>query len=84
MLGVKPAEQGYAAIRIAPQSGPHTWAKGSVRTPFGLIQVSWVNDAASGRFTLQATGLGGKKTEVCLPDGSIVVFENKDEIEVIS
>ncbi|WP_179215310.1 alpha-L-rhamnosidase C-terminal domain-containing protein [Paenibacillus sp. MY03] len=83
IIGVKPTMAGYAAIRIAPQPGPHTWAKGSIVASHGLIQVSWVNDVVNGRFTLQASGLGGKKTEVCMPDGSVSVFENRDEVEVV-
>lgn len=38
-LGVTPAEPGYTVARIAPRLGGLTWAKGSVPTPHGLIQV---------------------------------------------
>jgi hypothetical protein len=38
-LGVTPAEPGYEVARIAPRLGPLDWAKGSVPTPRGLIDV---------------------------------------------
>lgn len=40
-LGVQPAEPGYRSARIAPVPGHLTWAKGTVVTPRGNIQVSW-------------------------------------------
>ena len=40
VLGVTPAEPGYASARIAPHLGALQWAKGSVPTPHGLIHVS--------------------------------------------
>ena len=38
-LGVTAAEPGYTVARIAPRLGGLAWAKGSVPTPHGLIQV---------------------------------------------
>ena len=38
-LGVTPDEPGYTAARIAPRLGDLAWAKGSVPTPHGPIQV---------------------------------------------
>ena len=39
-LGVTPLEPGYTAARIAPRLGGLAWARGSVPTPFGLIEVA--------------------------------------------
>ncbi|GIV79692.1 MAG: hypothetical protein KatS3mg050_4086 [Litorilinea sp.] len=38
-LGVTPARPGYEAARIAPRLGRLSWARGTVPTPHGLIQV---------------------------------------------
>ncbi|MBN8636146.1 MAG: family 78 glycoside hydrolase catalytic domain [Anaerolineae bacterium] len=41
ILGVSPIEVGYTRIRIAPQPGDLTWARGTVPTPFGKLDVEW-------------------------------------------
>jgi len=41
ILGVRPAKPGYAAVSIFPVIGYYQWAKGSVWTPRGEINVSW-------------------------------------------
>lgn len=41
VLGVTPASPGYAAVRIAPRSAGLAWAKGTVPTPHGPVQVAW-------------------------------------------
>jgi hypothetical protein len=38
-LGVMPAEPGYTAARIAPRLGRLGWARGTVPTPHGLIEL---------------------------------------------
>lgn len=40
-LGIRPAEPGYAKVRIAPNPGYLTRATGTVKTPVGTIGVSW-------------------------------------------
>jgi hypothetical protein len=44
-LGVTPAEPGYTVARIAPRLGKLAWARGSVPTPHGLIEVEATNTA---------------------------------------
>ena len=39
VLGVTPAEPGYAAVRIAPRPGPVERISGAVPTPHGLVRV---------------------------------------------
>ena len=39
VLGVTPAEPGYATARIAPRLGDLAWVEGKVPTPHGLIEV---------------------------------------------
>jgi hypothetical protein len=41
VLGVKPVEPGYRKFTIDPKPGDLAWARGSVSTPYGPIQVSW-------------------------------------------
>lgn len=45
VLGVMPADPGYASARIAPRLGSLQWAKGSVPTSHGLIHISVNGDA---------------------------------------
>jgi alpha-L-rhamnosidase len=40
VLGVSPAEPGYASARIAPRPGRLDWVEGAVPCPQGVIQVS--------------------------------------------
>ena len=49
-LGVTPAAPGYTCARIAPRLGSLAWAKGSVPTPFGLVQVQ----ASDGHVTIDS------------------------------
>lgn len=41
VLGVKPVEPGYRKFTITPKAEGLTWARGSVVTPFGPIQIQW-------------------------------------------
>ena len=41
VLGVQPAEPGYASVRVSPTPGYLSWARGEVVTPKGLVKVSW-------------------------------------------
>lgn len=44
VLGVQPAEPGYAAVRIQPCPGYLTEAHGEVLTPGGTVKVRWKKD----------------------------------------
>ena len=39
VLGITPAEPGYAAVNVSPQLGDLEWARATVPTPHGLITV---------------------------------------------
>ncbi|HIT90358.1 MAG TPA: hypothetical protein IAC41_08075 [Candidatus Merdenecus merdavium] len=41
VLGVQPAEPGYAAVKIQPEAGYLKEAQGIVQTPKGIIKVKW-------------------------------------------
>jgi alpha-L-rhamnosidase len=68
ILGVTPAEPGFARITIAPNRCGLAHAKGSVCTPRGLVEVAW--RVADGKFTLEANTPPDTPVQLQLPDGS--------------
>ena len=58
LLGVRPAEPGFASVRIAPHLGPLRRAEGRVPHPLGGIEVR-----------LERTQAEGLSVEVTLPEG---------------
>jgi alpha-L-rhamnosidase len=68
ILGVYPAEPGYALIGIKPQGLYMGNAKGSIDTPKGMVDVAW-------EYRNKAFSITGKippngKALITLPDGS--------------
>ena len=41
ILGVRPVDPGYETVKAAPIPGYLTWAKGTVVTPKGQLEVQW-------------------------------------------
>ena len=41
ILGVTPTAPGFTAVRIAPHPGDLTWARGTIATPQGNIEIAW-------------------------------------------
>jgi hypothetical protein len=39
VLGIEPAEPGFAVARVQPNLGDLQWAHGAAPTPYGLIRV---------------------------------------------
>jgi alpha-L-rhamnosidase len=39
VLGITPAEPGYASVRVVPNLGDLEWARATVPTPHGFITV---------------------------------------------
>ena len=66
VLGVEPVEPGYAVFSVTPRMGHLTWAKGSVPTPHGAVDVSWASDSSS-FFALNLTLPEGTNGQVNLP-----------------
>jgi hypothetical protein len=54
LLGARPSEPGFGAVRITPQPGPLTWLKGEMPHPKGAIafDLAFEQGAARGRITL--------------------------------
>jgi alpha-L-rhamnosidase len=67
--GIAPLEPGYAKILVAPQPGGGlSWARSSLRTPHGLVSVSWTTEGTEG-FVLDVDLPDGVSALVRLPDG---------------
>ena len=41
VLGVRPAAPGFAKVEVRPDLGDLAWARGSIPTPLGRIEVEW-------------------------------------------
>lgn len=65
LLGVRPSAPGYAEIAIEPKPGSLDWAKGSVATANGPVQVVWT--AEGGRFKVDVDGPAGIPVRLVLP-----------------
>ncbi len=72
VLGVMPTSDGYRTVRIKPypDAYPLTWARGTVPTPVGPIEVAWEKENQV--FTLHVTlpADADMPTEIILPDGT--------------
>ena len=69
-LGVYPTSDGYKTVRIKPMIDNFDMdsAKGTVPTPYGVIDVSW--EKKDGKFALNISLPSAEMTaEVVLPDG---------------
>lgn len=62
-LGVRPAKPGYKEVLVQPNPGYFTYARGTVATPHGEIQVSWEKTAQ------------GLKRQINAPKGVKLVTE---------
>lgn len=65
VLGVKPAEPGFAMIEITPHPGGLSWAAGKVPTPHGAVHVSW--QRSDQLFRLDVLVPEGTTARVALP-----------------
>ncbi len=43
VLGIRPAEPGFRAVDLRPNLAGLEWARGSIPTPLGVIEVEWEN-----------------------------------------
>lgn len=73
ILGVTPAEPGYATVRIAPQPGKLKWAQGRVPTPRGIVECYWQREGNV--FTLDITLPPNTPCEIELPFAGTVAVE---------
>jgi alpha-L-rhamnosidase len=68
VLGITPAEPGFARIHIAPRLCGLTRAQGSVCTPRGPVEVSW--RVERGNFVIETSAPANTPVQLTLPDGS--------------
>ena len=67
--GIEAVEPGYKTFAVRPvPGGGLTWARGSVRTPYGLVSAEWKIEG--GRFTVQIQAPVGTTCRLTLPDGT--------------
>jgi len=72
ILGVTPAEPGFARAGIVPHRCGLSHASGSVCTPRGLIEVAW--KVENGRFVLTGRTPASIPVDITLPDGTAGEF----------
>ena len=65
MLGITPLADGFKQVRVAPDPGALTWAKGALSSAAGDVSVSWRKHAKE--FQLQATLPEKVRGELVLP-----------------
>ncbi|MFT4042203.1 MAG: family 78 glycoside hydrolase catalytic domain [Gordonia sp. (in: high G+C Gram-positive bacteria)] len=69
VLGIRPDAPGYGRVRIQPTPGPGIdWARGSLATPHGTIEVSW---STADTFSLHVSLPEGLPATIVLPDGRV-------------
>jgi alpha-L-rhamnosidase len=68
ILGVTPVEPGFSRVALKPHRCGLSYARGSVCTPHGLIEVAWRTE--DGSFYLEAFVPAEIRVDVTLPDGA--------------
>lgn len=78
VLGVTPTEPGFRRWRLRPMAAGLSWARGTVRTPHGELQIDWEISSA-GMFTMHFDAPEGTLGEVDVPvkEGSKVKIDGK-------
>ena len=81
VLGVTPVGPGYATWSIKPRIGDLTWARGSVPTKYGDIEVSWSSNAQAPWLRLQAQTPTSTSGVIAVPvtEGQVVIV-NGDRV----
>ncbi|WP_225991868.1 alpha-L-rhamnosidase [Actinomadura montaniterrae] len=70
VAGIRPAEPGYARVRLAPTPGPGLeWADAALDTPRGTVECRW--ERRDTRIHVTAVVPDGTEAEVILMDGSV-------------
>jgi alpha-L-rhamnosidase len=73
VLGVTPETPGFASTVIEPHPADLTWARGTVPTPYGNIEVQWENEQGK-PFTMRIKSPEEIELDIRLPrDGSVTV-----------
>ncbi len=78
ILGVKALDNGFKKVQIKPYTLGLSYAKGRVPTPYGYIDVSWIDK--NGKFTLEVNSSESVEMEITLPDGKSETVHTKQYI----
>ncbi|MEI6323042.1 MAG: L-rhamnose/proton symporter RhaT [bacterium] len=76
ILGISPSSPGFATIEIKPKLCGLTWAKGSVPTPHGNVDVSW--KVVNGKFTMDVRIPAGTTSRIEIPGKEAHFMDKKD------
>jgi hypothetical protein len=81
VLGIQPAEPGYAKVLIAPKPGKLTWAQGRVPTPNGVVAAYWKSGMGGFEMTVESAApvivevpVGGK---IQISEGAGEIVKNR-------
>lgn len=75
VLGLEPLEGGYRSFRVKPLlGGGLTWAKGSLKTPYGMAAVHW--EINNNDFIVRVEVPTSTKCELVLPSGKTMMLES--------
>ena len=76
ILGVRPISPGFASVLIKPETCGLSWAKGSVPTPQGKVDVSWKIEGD--KFTLDVTIPTGSTARIEVPGKEAQIIDKGD------
>jgi len=67
LLGVQPLESGFVQTRIAPQPADLRWARGTIPTPLGPVEVCWQHGDDGIRFQMEVSWPAEMAVELEVP-----------------
>ncbi len=75
VIGLEPLDGGYRSFRVKPLlGGGLTWAKGSLKTPYGMAAVHW--EINNNDFIIRVEVPTSTKCELVLPSGNTMMLES--------
>jgi hypothetical protein len=78
LLGVRPASPGFRTVRVTPQLGPLTWAKGKMPHPRGTIRADLRLEGGHVRGTIELPA--GVTGELVLPGETRPLMSGRSEL----
>ncbi|HLL90419.1 MAG TPA: alpha-L-rhamnosidase C-terminal domain-containing protein, partial [Tepidisphaeraceae bacterium] len=78
ILGVRPASAGFGTVRVHPQLGPLTWARGEMPHPAGVIRADLKREGETLRGSVELPA--GVSGELVLPQGTRPLVAGANEV----